>query len=436
MVFGAVVGTSGRQCGSPCLPCGAWIGQVAAPSMKPLSNTIRHRLLAPLVALGFALVAVLHPESVIRSPEAMDRYFGGEVAPGAWQWVGSWSGDIPPFKYRVVFRGLVEGLASLLSLVGGRTLPVYWTALVVGTIASIVFAVVAAWRFLAVAGVRSACVRYAALGMWFCMPPFHNAFVIPTQTKEDFLAYGMMFAGLAALLQSRFRWVVFWTVVGVATRETMLLLSVVMVLGSAASPKMKVISFVSGLATLVGVRAIQGFGGHELIRPENFHGVLIPVALFCVFGFGWLLVGARLAPARLRADLGAVLDSIRSRTGGGSPCERFEASFVPVAVLLLSLHVLAARIAEIRISFLLAPWLVLAAGRWLAGRTEGRRWFRSVVGGGVMMFVVVGLEWSGAMSAVRVAMNPLIAEFGARVWWLEIEVQMVLMAALLGHGRR
>lgn len=39
------------------------------------------------------------------------------------------------------------------------------------------------------------------------------------------------------------------------------------------------------------------------------------------------------------------------------------------------------------------------------------------------------------MSAVREAVNPSIAEFGARVWWLEWEVQLVLMAGLVGLRR-
>lgn len=366
----------------------------------------------------------------------MNRYFGGEVAPGAWQWVGSWSGEIPPFKFRIVFRGIVDGLAELLSPIEGRTLRVYWSALVLVAVGSIVFAVAAAWHFLMAAGVRSAPVRYAALGLWFCMPPFHHAFVIPTQTKEDFLAYGIMLAGLTAMLQARFAWVVVWSVVGVATRETLLLLPVVLVLGTTASVRTKVAGCVAGIVTFVGLRAFLGHGGHEIVRAENFHGVLIPVALFFVFGFGWLLVGSRFGIARMRADVDTILDSQRSGAGGWTAGERLDASFVPVAMLLLALHVFAARIAEIRISFLLAPWVVLAAVRWLGDLSDRRRWLRASVGAGTTMIVVAGLEVSGMMSTVREAVNPSIAEFGARVWWLEWEVQMVVIAGLVGLGKK
>lgn len=182
-----------------------------------------------LLEVVLAVIAIFHSQRVFRSPDSMDRYLGGEVSPGAWRWVGSWSAEILPFKYRVVFRGLFDGLADLLSSIAGRALLVCWSALVSVTIGAIVF-----------------------------------------------------------------------------------------------------------------------------------------------------------------ADVGIVIDSLRRGSGGRTAGERFEASFVPVAVLLLALHVFAARFAEIRLSFLLAPWVVLAAARWLGGVSDRGRWLRASLGAGAMLAVLGG----------------------------------------------
>jgi hypothetical protein len=50
----------------------------------------------------------------------------------------------------------------------------------------------------------------------------HFAFVLPTQTKEDFLGYGILFLGLRAILLRRHASVAMWSIVGGFTRETLL----------------------------------------------------------------------------------------------------------------------------------------------------------------------------------------------------------------------
>src|SRR5690606_20034412 len=67
---------------------------------------------------------------------------------------------------------------------------------------------------------------YPLLGsvIFLLMPPMLLAFTLPVHTREDTLAYTLLFLGLIAMLNEKLWLFLFIAVVGVVTRETLLLL--------------------------------------------------------------------------------------------------------------------------------------------------------------------------------------------------------------------
>lgn len=134
-------------------------------------------------------------------------------------------------------------------------------ALVAASAASILFATFACDRFLRAAGLDFRG-RLTGLLFWFLLPPIHNAYVLPVQTKEDFLAYGILFMGLRAVLLGQDRGVLIWTALGALTRETLMLIPLAYVLGSRAPWQWKVAAFVLGASIHVFIRAVMGISGY------------------------------------------------------------------------------------------------------------------------------------------------------------------------------
>lgn len=398
--------------------------------MRILRALRREDGLAAAAGAAFAACALFHPASVYRSPAAMDGYFGQEITPGSWSWPGSWSSTEAPYKYRVLFKGLVDHLAEGLGLVLPHDLGTYWLALVIVTALSVVFATVACRRFLAAAGAGGRAQALLVAG-WFLMPPVHDAFVLPVQTKEDFLAYGLLFLALTALLQERFRPVVLWTLAGALTRETLMIIPGVLLIGSRAPRGVKLLGLGVGVACHAGLRLGLGMTDYEVTRSENFdHALLVAVSLAAVLGYAWLVCLPRLGWGALRRDAGWILASLRGAGPGSAARQRLEACFLPVLGLLVLAHLFMGRIVEVRISLLIAPWVLLMLAEGLERADLRRALPQAAVAAVVMAAAILLAERAGLLSQLRGLVNPQIPGFGAQVWWLEAEAQLVLAAAL------
>jgi hypothetical protein len=388
----------------------------------------RHdRALRFAASLGLVLLCLSHPLSVYRSPSDMDRYFGGELESGSWRWGGSWSWDVPPFRYRILFHATVDALARALPELQDP-LTTYWIAMLAGLIASFVLATSALNALLQALhfGLRD---RWIGIAAWFALPPIHNAFVFPTQTKEDFLAYAIFFYGLAALLNADKWGVLLWTVLGAVTRETLMLVPGLALFVRDLPLTVRIGALAAGLGTHAVIRASLGLGEYDafMLDANLARPALCLFSFVSILGYGWIAVAHR------ALDSARTLAAIVTRRSSGSTLERLWSWLPLTALAILPAHFWFGRAEEMRISALLAPWAVVGMLQILRGDP-----LRALCTPRVAFLIALAVlliaaaELLGLGAALRSAMNPLVGQFSHRVWWIELYVQATLAAGVLG----
>lgn len=405
-------------------------------------------------ASALFFVCFLQPESVYRSPASMALYFGASDPGPHFEWPGSWSWSEAPFKYRVLFHGAVDACAELTRLVVADDLRAYWLSLMLVSALSFALALLALSRLLASLGI-SAERRAIGLMLWFLLPPIHQAYALPTQTKEDFLAYALFFFGITALLERRYGTLIALSLLCALTRETLLLMPALYVV---AAPRgegflRRLGPLAVALALHMWLRFALGFGGYDvLMLSENLASLpILLVSIALALGSGWLGIALSLGPAlsgtfaQLRALIGrapslahsAVRPSETSERARG---DRFFALLPWVLLALVPAHLLLGRIQEIRISALLAPWAVVAL--LSIGRIGSPlRVLRSTAlqyGLPVFALAVVLAEGLGLGRALRQHNAALLPDFATRGWWLELYLQlsMAIVVATELYARR
>lgn len=401
--------------------------------MTDRAASLRHRMLVAAACAGVGAALVLHPAGTFATPGRMDAFFGGETAPGSWAWTGSWSWTVEPFRYRILFHGIVDGLAAALTLALPRDLATYWLALVASLIASVAFAGVALDALLERLNVPAPG-RLLLLAAWLAMPPVHNAVVLPVQTKEDFLAYGIFFLGLRAALDDDVRAVAVWSVLGALTRETLLLLPGAFVLLASGHRGRRYAPLALAVGVHAALRLALGAEGYRIVQEENFgSGALVAVSLFLVLGYGWVALALWTPWQHVAAGVTSGLRRAVAARVTTAPGPADVARLLPfIALPLLVAHFAMGRIVEIRISLLIAPWALVATWQGLGRAGAAARAWQSYLGALLVLVLLVALEASGAASALRASLNPHLGPFAPAIWWGEIYAQLALVAALLG----
>ncbi len=388
------------------------------------------------VLLGLAIV--LQPGSTYSSPAKMDAYFGGELSPNSWAWEGSWSKSAEPFKYRILFRYSVDFFADSLTAFLPKDLTTYWYALVTGLLISISFSLVALELLLRECNYKPS-LRSILLIVWFLFPPIHHAFLLPVQTKEDFLAYGIFFLGIRSILKNDLYGVLFWTILAALTRETLLILPLVFFLVSCKPLSQRVLPLICAVALQLGIRILMGTEGYQVLRNENFETALtIPMSIFLILGFGWVGLFTLLLKTRIASTYNMTLQSLKLKncdeeSGPPDYLERLVATLPIVFILVLITHLLMGRIVEIRISALLAPWALIGIASLLQGRPLRFRIVHLIVPT-LVLVAIVTLELSGFGTHLRDWVNPRIIGFKGQIWWLELYMQATLVALLVSFS--
>lgn len=126
-----------------------------------------------------------------------------------------------PFKYRLLFPSIVKGTYAVLyasdDALGFYQVYKGWSLFFYVT------AAVACFFFLSVVGFQQSWAFAGAL-IFLWLPPVLLAYSLPVHTREDMLAYTLMFAGLSCLVQQRWWWMLAVALLGALCRETLLLL--------------------------------------------------------------------------------------------------------------------------------------------------------------------------------------------------------------------
>ncbi len=394
-----------------------------------------------VMAILIALALHLMPGSTYRSPEMMDIYFGNENSPGSWTWEhldrGSWAKEWEPFKYRIVFRGLIDFFAGFYFFFGAdHDLQTYWLAFLTVSVAAHTFAIWACDRFLEAAGLGKMG-RLAGVIAWLLLPPILFAYMLPVQTKEDFLAYGLGFLAFRAMLRGDYFHVVMICFFGAFVRETLLVLAGIFLIGTDAPRRMKIAALVLPIGVHLALRFTLGMNGYQIFRETNLVSIGLPIAAFAfIFGYGWFPLTKYLLRANLGAPIIRGISILRHSTAPVSATldQRFDAlrsAFPYALVLLLIAHFFMGRIQEIRITALLSPYVLLA----LIALFRDLSWSKKPVLVGLIAssataMLIVALEALDIVGAFRVQINPMIAEFANQKWWAMAYLQIILMVGI------
>lgn len=382
-----------------------------------------------MVALGI----ILMPGSFVNSATSMDAYFGGEHL-GSWKWsFGSWSWDISPFGHRILFHGMVDLCVRALAFMGlgGQNIGTYWVSFVTVSCACVVLAIFALDGFLHALG-YSRRKRAIGIAIWMLLPAIHFAYLYPIQTKEDFLAYALTFFGLTLVLKARFWSILVISLACALTRETLLLVPLFAALAMSGNWLLRLMPLVLGASTLLGLRFVLPLHGLSVWKglEENLSNPLqVLVAAFLALGFGWPIL---LAVFRWNWYEGLRL--VKYGFGNHATIEtkhRLFASLLPwTLVILLSAHFLFGRMVEIRISALLAPWIVVGGIDRIIFIVQSRN-LRPILAFVLALVVIIAIEVTGCGSRVREAINPQLGQFANAKWWLEIYMQLALTIGVL-----
>jgi hypothetical protein len=254
----------------------------------------------------------------------------------------------PPFKYRLIFPAIVESSFAIVHEAndnrGFFNTYKFW---------SLVFYVCSAcalYWLLQQAGFSNL-FSFAGSLIFLLLPPMLMAFTLPIHTREDTLAYTLLFIGIGLLLKEK-RWLfLLICLLGALTRETLLLLPLLYLLfGKDESIRRKAVITLLPVLLWIFVR----FGGNNerydmweglrwnLNNPEQVIGFL-----FITFNFLWLTF--ILHYAFYKRNLHFISSDLRFF---------YKSSLFTLVVILVTTFV-GGIFNEIRLLYLFSPWMIV-----------------------------------------------------------------------------
>jgi len=314
---------------------------------------------AHLVVLLFLLVVVFAFNWIAGGTITSPRHLAIDLAsppdsPQDWS-VQYWI----PTEYRALFRWIVQGTYSVLfsptDAFGFYSAFVFWSFFFFGC------ALIAFYFYLRVLDLSSTAAFIGGL-LFLASPPVLLAYKYPVYTREDPLAYFLVLLGLIAVFKSKAMWVSVISAVAALTRETTLILPLAYVLASRDPWSKKFLVCLPPLLAVVGVRFLLGFAAYDPFEG-SIYNLQTPgqtlAFLFCAFGVLWL-------PYLIRMQ-----DKWREGNFASYAWQVLVATGPIILILVLGTQIVLARAREIRISFLLFPWVIPLALDWF--RANGER---------------------------------------------------------------
>ena len=289
---------------------------------------------------------------------------------------------VPPFKYRVLFRLLVDSLSGPASLVWGPPGPGEAVSMAAVSVTSLPSrALYAAWLLASAAAFLTALLAFkdlllelgftepwAFLGsiLWLLSPPAFFAYIFPVHTRDDMLAHLFLVLGVRGILAGRYGVVVACTVLGVLTRETLMILPVACFFWRPFRWGRCLSLLGLGAAIFLATRLVLGWELYDALEEGVAYNLRWP--LEAVTGL-WLVFGVVWCPAALAFLSWVVWRRSGALDGWCSPADTgaaeirarwafVYASIVPVSLVMLGMHTVLGRLRETRISFHLAPWII------------------------------------------------------------------------------
>jgi len=353
-----------------------------------------------LITLVFAVNVFARSNTYVSSPERLVSALVRRVgqAPG---WTVWGQGLEQPFPNRVLFRFLFVGFARTFNL---NPFGIWLEFIVFNYVLSLAQAFLLYHYCTRALGTT----RFAAaLSVVLVHLSFTHvfAFEYPVYVIEDLLAYVFLLGGLIALSKRKPLWFQVCLVLGVLTRETLLILLFVYWLYSSDSLVRKAGAAVLGLAAFVAPRLLVGNMVYNPIEVSLAVNLQRPaealIFVFAAFGVLWLV-----APFAWREDGSLV----------GTPLDPLIAIWVVILILIASL--VGGRLRETRLVFLAFPWIVVPSSAYLAAQWEGVK--RAGALPAVLRLAVPVFVGSGLVLGVLALCSPLNRMIGSAPFLMRV----------------
>jgi hypothetical protein len=249
----------------------------------------------------------------------------------------------PPFKYRVLHKAIVNSV--YLSIKGDKeSNELFFSTYRVFAFLFHAFAILIFYYFTTQIGLKE--LAFVGAILFACLPAMLFAYNVPVHTREDTLAYCILLLGLIAIIQNKVVGIFTLSLLGVMCRETLLILPFVNLF---FNPKQKLWVRL-GLSTLcllvfAGIRfslGIEPYNHWEGFNWNISHPEQVIAFTFVTFGVLWI-------PFLFHfwmKIIGEVKASILLK------------SALPVFALVFATTFLGGIFNEIRILYLLAPWVI------------------------------------------------------------------------------
>lgn len=254
-----------------------------------------------------------------------------------------------PFKYRVLFSSLVDLTYSFFSEPQNNQkfywIYVFWSGFFyVSTVLSFYF-------LLSFLGFNN---HYSILGtaLFLLSPAIIFAFSLPVHTREDMMAYTILNIGLICLIRNKNIGVLACSILGVLCRETLLILPLIYLLYGNKNIAFRWGTFFISLLAFLSIRVVQGSEGYDVIgmglkyNLDNIEGSI--GFFFLVFSFMWPAFFFDIYYTNTKAEKNLV----------NSPINLLRKSSLLIFVLVFISTIIAGRVNEIRLLFIIFPWVI------------------------------------------------------------------------------
>lgn len=270
-----------------------------------------------------------------------------ELQVGTWEHFDEWKSDEKaPFKYRILFSTLVDASTKLFSSSKYYNRNFYYIYCII-SMALMASVPLVFHQLLKIAGFNN---FECWLGIFFLFisPAFLLAYTLPVHTKEDMLGYLLLCSALIFLIKEKDYFFCMTAILGVITRETLMVLPFIYLFFSKASFSKKIVICSLPILSLILLRLSLGLESYNMAQGFSWN-VSRP---FQILGFGFLCFHILWAPFFL---------GLSKKKSEEPNISFFRKSALPVITLIIMTTFLFGQFNEIRLQFLGFPWIIINA---------------------------------------------------------------------------
>lgn len=386
------------------------------------SANLRHFIILFFILIGIFFVNVkgggfiANPPSLNLELESLTPPPPGRYPPEGWP-----NYQRAPYKYRVLFSNIVDGTWRMFfskddNVNFYRTF-IFWSFFF---FFSTIIAFYSYLRMLDFSRIKC----FSGCLIFLFSSPVLLAYIYPVHTTADPLAYLLIILGLIFIFKKKDLAVCVISVIAGLCRETTLIIPLVYLLTSSSPLLVRIYLFIIPIISTFFLRFAIGFEKYDPFAGSK-HNFEFPVetllAIFLVFGFLWL-------PAFSQFFI------FRKKIYTMKENWRVILTSAPIILLTtLGTTILLARAREIRISFILFPWVIPLVIIWIYAFIEKINYVKNI--GPIALFFAMTLLgpiiFTVFMRQNIAFLSPLIGPYYSPLWLFIISTHLLLATFFL-----